>query len=55
MKLHVYLQEHVCQKIAIQLVMQENVVVKNDYILMNKIPKQGENCRLAGEDIAKGR
>ena len=35
------------------VVMQENVVVNDDYIVMNKIPKSGENCRLAGEDITK--
>ena len=35
------------------VVMQENVVISNDYVVMSKIPKQGENCRLAGEDIAK--
>ena len=36
------------------VVMQENVIAENDYIIISKIPKQGENCRLAGEDIAKG-
>ena len=35
------------------VIMQENVFVSDDYIVMNKIPKLGENCRLAGEDIAK--
>ena len=35
------------------VVMQENVVISNDYVVMSKIPKQGENCRLTGEDIAK--
>ena len=36
------------------VVMQENVIAENDYIIISKIPKQGENWRLAGEDIAKG-
>ena len=34
--------------------MQENVTVKDKHILINKIPTYGENCRLAGEDIARG-
>jgi len=36
------------------VIMQENVKVNDKYILINKIPAYGENCRLAGEDIAKG-
>ena len=36
------------------VVMQENVIIDGDYIVMNKIPESGENCRLAGEDISKG-
>lgn len=36
------------------IVMQENVTVKDKHILINKIPTYGENCRLAGEDIARG-
>ena len=35
------------------VVMQENVIIDNDHIVINKMPKQGENCRLAGEDIRK--
>ena len=35
------------------VVMQENVVINDHYIIMSKFPKQGENCRLTGEDIAK--
>ena len=35
------------------VVMQENVVIKDHYIIMSKFPKHGENCRLTGEDIAK--
>ena len=37
------------------VVMQENVTIDGDYIVINKSPKLGENCRLAGEDISKGR
>ena len=36
------------------IIMQENVTVKGKHILINKIPTYGENCRIAGEDIAKG-
>jgi len=37
------------------VVMQENVTIaNNEYISINKIPKEGENCRLIGEDILKG-
>jgi molybdopterin molybdotransferase len=36
------------------IIMQENVTVKDKHIRINKIPTYGENCRLAGEDIAKG-
>jgi len=36
------------------VVMQENIIAEKDYIIISKIPKQGENCRLAGEDITKG-
>ena len=35
------------------VVMQENVEEKNDSIRIIKQPSLGENCRLAGEDIAK--
>ena len=35
------------------VVMQENVICKNDIIKINKKPFKGENCRLAGEDIIK--
>ena len=37
------------------VVMQENVTIDGEYIVINKSPKLGENCRLAGEDISKGR
>ena len=36
------------------VVMQENVIIDDDLILIRKIPKPGENCRLAGEDVSKG-
>ena len=36
------------------VVMQENVVIDDDFILLRKIPKPGENCRLVGEDISRG-
>jgi len=36
------------------VVMQENVTVIKDHILINKLPRVGENCRFAGEDISKG-
>ncbi len=36
------------------VVMQENVTVVKNNIIINKMPKYGENCRLAGEDIFKG-
>jgi len=36
------------------IIMQENVTIKDNHIIINKIPTYGENCRLAGEDIAKG-
>tara|TARA_Y100001970_G_scaffold159107_1_gene194623 strand:+ start:205 stop:1419 length:1215 start_codon:yes stop_codon:yes gene_type:complete len=36
------------------IVMQENVLLLRDKIILKKIPKKGENCRIAGEDIAKG-
>ncbi len=35
------------------VVMQENVVINDNYIIMSKLPQQGENCRLTGEDITK--
>ncbi len=36
------------------VVMQENTNLENNgYISINKIPKEGENCRLAGEDVKK--
>ena len=37
------------------VIMQENITKKNDVIYFNKIPKKGENCRLFGEDIKKGK
>lgn len=36
------------------VVMQENVFEKNNLITLLKLPKKGENCRRAGEDIKKG-
>ena len=35
--------------------MQENVVAKNNCITIIKHPRLGENCRLAGEDVAKSK
>ena len=37
------------------VVMQENVIKKNNKIILKKIPNYGENCRLAGEDISVGK
>jgi len=37
------------------VVMQENVSASKHKIKINKIPFFGENCRLAGEDVAKGK
>jgi len=38
------------------VVMQENVKIKNkNFFLINRIPKYGENCRIKGEDIKKGK
>ena len=37
------------------VVMQENVIFKNKKILIKKMPSHGENCRLEGEDIKKGK
>ena len=37
------------------VVMQENVIKKNNKIIIKKIPRYGENCRLAGEDISIGK
>ena len=37
------------------VVMQENVVAKNNCITIIKHPRLGENCRLAGEDVAKSK
>jgi len=38
------------------VVMQENTINENNkYILIKKYPKEGENCRLKGEDISKGK
>ena len=37
------------------VVMQENVIKKNNKIILKKIPKYGENCRLAGEDVFIGK
>ena len=37
------------------VVMQENVKIENNNeIILIKIPKKGENCRLVGEDISSG-
>ena len=37
------------------VVMQENVISHKNNINIKKIPSYGENCRLAGEDIKKGK
>ena len=37
------------------VVMQENVRALKNEILINKMPTYGENCRLNGEDIRKGK
>ena len=37
------------------VIMQENVERQNNIILIKKTPVIGENCRLTGEDIAKGK
>ena len=37
------------------VIMQENINLYKNKIRINKIPFYGENCRLAGEDIKKGR
>jgi molybdopterin molybdotransferase len=37
------------------VVMQENVKASEYKIKINKIPFLGENCRLAGEDVSKGK
>jgi len=37
------------------VVMQENVILHKNNINIKKIPSYGENCRLAGEDIKKGK
>ncbi len=38
------------------IVMQENAIVnKNGNIFLKKFPKQGENCRLSGEDVFVGK
>ena len=36
------------------IVMQENALFESGKIILKKIPKKGENCRISGEDIAKG-
>ena len=36
------------------VVMQENVKVRKKKIIIKKMPKFGENCRLFGEDVLKG-
>ncbi len=35
------------------VVMQENTIKKNNIIYVTKMPRYGENCRIAGEDIKK--
>jgi len=40
---------------ASTVVMQENVILHKNNITINKMPSYGENCRLAGEDIKKGK
>ena len=40
---------------ASTVVMQENTILNNGNITIKKIPSYGENCRLAGEDIKKGK
>lgn len=37
------------------IVMQENAYKKNEFVFIKKIPKKNENCRIAGEDITKGK
>ena len=37
------------------VIMQENVILNKDYITIKKTPSFGENCRLAGEDIKRGK
>ena len=37
------------------VVMQENVVVKNEFISILNNPKKNINCRLAGEDVKKNK
>lgn len=37
------------------VVMQENVILHKNNITIKKMPSYGENCRLAGEDIKKGK
>ena len=36
------------------VIMQENVIKIDNLIKIIKMPKYGENCRMAGEDISKG-
>ena len=37
------------------VVMQENIIVKNNKIILKKVPKSGENFRLKGEDVKKNK
>ena len=37
------------------VIMQENVILENNKIKIKKMPVYGENCRLIGEDIKKGK
>jgi len=37
------------------VVMQENVILRKNNINIKKIPSYGENCRLVGEDIKRGK
>ena len=37
------------------VIMQENTILNKDFIIIKKMPSYGDNCRLAGEDIKKGK
>ena len=37
------------------VIMQENVSKKGNFIKINKVPEKGQNCRIAGEDVTKGK
>jgi len=40
---------------ASTVIMQENVILNKNNIIIKKMPFYGENCRLPGEDIKKGK